>query len=153
MALVNLTGGIITGGLGRPATESLITRFFHLHCVIAVVVDVNPGGGGFYPKPAHNVLQPGDINDFYKEVDLDKRPVENSKAYDLAKQYRVTIRIKLGSHEGQSEYVVDQKRKNFIVGIARIINNTVGRINVTVSNISSVTRRLAFKVKKMVSRN
>lgn len=157
MATVNKIGGIITGGLGRPACEQLISRgpglgAFSLYCEI---IDMNQGGGGggFYPKPAHNVYHDGNIKDFYKEVDLDKRPVENAKAYDLAQQYRVVIRMKIGTHEGQREYVVDQKRKNFIVSIVGIINNTVGRINVTISNISSLTRRLAFKVKKMVSRN
>ena len=158
MALVNITGGMITGGLGRPACEQLISRgpglgSFGLYCQVAMVVDVNPGGGGFYPKPAHNVLQPGDIKDFYKEVNPDKKPVEDARAYDLAQKYRVQIRFKIGEHEGQHEYVMGRMRKNFTVGIINLINKSRDRIDVAVSNIKVTTMKLAFKVKKMVTRN
>ena len=159
MAVVDQTGGIITGGLGRDACEQLITRgpglgAFGLYCeVVPPPVGGDGGGGGPYPYPAHNVIPDGGIQDFYKEVDMDMTPVQDSRAYDLAQKYRVTIRLKIQEREHSREFVVGRHRKNFMVSVINLINNTVSNITVKATKFSAATKRLTLKVKKMISRN
>lgn len=147
MGTVDVTGGIITGGLGRPACEQIITRAFHLYCDALPVGE--GGGGGPYPRPAHNVIPDGGIQDFYKEVDLSKPANQDDRAFDLSQKYRVMIRLKIREREHSKEFVVDRHRKNLIVKAVNFINKTRDNITITISKVSAATKQLKFKVKKM----
>ena len=91
------TYGIITGGLGLPACQGMITNFFNLG-PIEVEVRIPSGGGGSYP------MAPGEFFDRYTvnntSSDYHPFPIER----DL-----VTFTIRVGENIITSDYAISAK--------------------------------------------
>lgn len=72
---MNVSGGLITGGLGLPGCCSMITMHFSLFaCTIEVITPEEPmrTGGGPYPGG----LAPGQVQNFYQPVDRPRQPLQ-----------------------------------------------------------------------------
>lgn len=130
--------GLITGGLGLPACQGMIVNRFHLFgCGISVSVHTESGGGP-YPRPgAWNVIP--DIQNFYKPVDprnyLQQQPWGR-------KTHHVIVTITIDDQTTTKEYLVGEKFAHSIVKVADVINATMQRIRVLVSNIKKTAYRM-----------
>lgn len=141
---VGVKGGIITGGLGRPACQGMITMFpFSLYCA---VVPAPLRGGGSIP------LAPGEIQNFYQPVDpsLGTKPVEgNFVDPSVYGKKIVRIVLKFNGHTYESEYLVSEKRAKTVVKIINLVNATKARVRVMASNLHRVTTNALVKIKNL----
>ena len=124
---IGLKGGLLTGGLGRPACQGIITMLpFQLGCFKfvpppppppPVIPPSPPGEGGVIP------LAPGEIHDFYQPVDGEG--LEGTLA-DPSVYGKRMVRILVTSRffEGEKEFMVSEKRGKYIIKAVNIINNT-----------------------------
>jgi hypothetical protein len=135
---VGFTGGIITGGLGRPACRGIIMNLpFRLACLAFP----SPLGGSI-------PLEPGEIHDFYTPVELqniDGRLVD-PKAYG-----KKTVKIKVESRffKNEKEYLVSESTAKRLVKIANMANVTRGRIKVAITEIRKVATRATVRIKNL----
>lgn len=141
---VGIKGGIITGGLGRPACHGMITMFpFSLYCA---VVPAPLQGGGSIP------LAPGEIQNFYQPVDssLGTKPSEGQfvdpRVYG---KKLVKVTLKFNEHTVHKEYLVTEKRAKHVITVVNLVNATRAKMKVMASNIHRVTTRAVVIVKNL----
>lgn len=130
--------GIITGGLGLPAANNMIVNFFHLTLDVGITPPQPPtgGGGGPYPGPAWNVMQPGGIANFYKPYS----PDQQMQMVNMKQKTRLFyIRVKLGEKQVEKMYEVTEKRADMIANVINVADKARSKFNVTVTNL----RRMA----------
>lgn len=143
---VGIKGGLITGGLGRPACQGIITMLpFQLGCFIIVppppIVPPKPTNeGGSIP------LEPGEIHDFYQPVDSGTLEGEFVDPRVYGKRL-VKLKIISPFFEGEKEYLISERRAKYIIKAMNIANVTRERMNVMASNIKTVATRAKVWIK------
>lgn len=144
---VGVKGGIITGGLGRPACHGMITMFpFSLYCEIVPPPPQPIQGGGSIP------LAPGEIQNFYQPVDTSLGvPTKEGQFVDprVYGKKLVKVTLKFNEHTVQKEYLVTEKRAKHVVTIINLVNATKARMKVMANNIHRVTTRAVVMVKNL----
>lgn len=150
---------IITKGLGlQPATKGFITSFFSL---VLSTAQAEGGGGsgetsGAYPGLAHNVLPPGEVQDFYKPVDeqlYHHVPRDKENEY-LSKRKTVILTVKLNDSTIEKIYKVSEYQTKHVFNIINIMNKTRDKVSISINNIErlynkiSVSVRNLFKIKR-----
>lgn len=137
---VGLKGGIITGGLGRPACLGMIINTpFQLAC-FRVKPFVPPIGGSI-------PLEPGEIHGFYQPVDPSMFGDFVDPSVYGKKYVKVTITSRF--FKGEKEYLVDAEKIKIIIKIANLINRTKEKIKVTAGNIRRISTRASAVVKNL----
>ena len=119
--MADVLGGILTNGLGGDCT-AMILGPFRLKIFIEVTGDDGGGrpggtGGGSIPVDTDNSID--NTIDNYRDED---------------RQKRVNIMIKMGENTIERDYIVTEKRSEQIVKVANLINKTLEKMRVTVSN-------------------
>jgi len=139
---VGITGGIITGGMGRPACRSIITM-----SIFSLYADVSSVTGGGIP------LAPGQIKDFFQPVDttnITQNPVEgdfvNPAVYG---KKLVRVGIKFNEHTMEKEYLISEQRAKHVISVINLVNGAKTRLNAVTSNIRTVTTRLNVVAKNL----
>ena len=123
--------GLITGGLGMPACCGLITMGFHVFkCKIEIVTPPPSGGGGAGGGPYV-------ANGFY--IPMTKQLTHTTKF--------VMVTVTYKDKTWKKAYVVDRIRAKIVVSAVNFINAARSRIEIGVSTIKRVQRRVtaAFK--------
>lgn len=143
---VGLKGGLVTFGLGRPACQGMITMMpFQLACFLPAPPPPPPPvpgvSGGTIP------LEPGEIHDFYQPVAIDNEGnFVDPKVYG---KKHVIIRVKSEFFEGEREFLVPTKRVKSIVKAVNIVNTTISRMKVSVSNLKQLAIRATVTIKNL----
>ena len=132
---VGLKGGIITGGLGRPACKGMIINApFQLACFV-VEIPKKAVSGGSIP------LAPGEIQGFYKPVDpsIYTQPTEGNLV-DPSVFGKTVVKVRVTSKffEGEKEYLLTDKKAKFVITAANIANVTTKQIKVMAQNIKTI---------------
>ena len=152
---VGLKGGIITGGLGRPACMGIITVLpFQLACFKFIPPPPPPTpidkatagqGGGVIP------LEPGEIHDFYQPVDVDG--LEGTLA-DPSVYGKRMVKLKFTSRffEGEKEFMLSERHGKYAIKAANIVNSTMEGMKVTAKNIRHIATDGIIKIKKVIWR-
>ena len=127
---------IITKGLsGGPACQGLITANFSLMCKEVQIPPVS-GGGGPYPGPAWNKVS--DITKFYD-------PVEQ-RYYQPSDKVALSITVAYKEQTIERIYLVTKKRRDMIVSIVNILNTTIQRIKIGVSQVKNKFANIIAKI-------
>ncbi len=147
---LDVKGGIITGGLGRPACKGMITMAtFSLWCEVEPPKEPVTQGGGSIP------LAPGEIANLYQPVEGGAEAVglpggEGNFVNPAAYGKRVVrVAVKLNDRVFEKEYLVTDKRAKSVITIVNLINVTKDRMMVMASNIQRITTSAVVKVKNL----
>lgn len=122
---VGLKGGLITGGLGRPACQGMITMLpFQLGCFVFVPPPPPPppaqGLGGSIP------LEPGEIHDLYQPVgDADIGKFADPSVYGK-RHVKVIFKSKFVNTD--KEFLIPEKRLRTVIKAINIYNRTKDQI-------------------------
>jgi len=145
------TTAILTKGLTCglfSACDSIITTHFSLLC------DELPlfggGGGGPYPldRPAHNRLQPGKVQHFYKPVDDLLLPLDREA--DYFKTYKnITLRVELKNFHMEKVFRVPEHHAQHIVTVIHLINVTKERVKAVVSALKRLSSKIMVKIEEL----
>jgi len=149
---VGITGGIITGGMGRPACRSIITM-----SIFSLYADVSSVTGGGIP------LAPGQIKDFYQPVDtshltqtgvdttnITQNPIQGDMADpSVYGKKLIKVGIKFNEHAFEKEYLVSERRAKHVITVINLINGTKARLSAVANNIRVITTRANVVVKNL----
>jgi hypothetical protein len=128
MSLIkNGYGGIITGGLGLPACQGMITMHFHLF-TLRVEPPPSGGGGGGGPYPPST-----STGTFY---------TPQSRSYQHTKYVTVHIDFKNGK-KWKQQYIVGTLRADIIIKVSGWINTMQSKVRVGVDNIKRAGRAVS----------
>lgn len=144
---VGLKGGIITGGLGRPACQGMIINFpFSLACFVIPppppIPPKQPITGGSIP------LEPGEIHGFYQPVD--SGAVEGSLV-DPRVWNKKKVRIRVISHKFnmEKEYLVPVEGVKALIKVSNLINVTKKNVKIVVSGMRKITTEAIVRVRNL----
>jgi len=142
---VGVKGGLITGGLGRPGCNGMITMApFHLACFVRKRKGVS---GGVIP------LEPGEIQDFYQPIDPETfGKTESEGEFVDPKVYgkqKVLIKVTSEYFKGEKEFLVNEGRAKFIIKVVSFANTTISKMSIRVSNIKQIATRATITIKNM----
>ena len=151
---MNLSGGLITKGLGLPASSGLITMYFHLFATVTITVSGGAGMGGSLP------LAPGEINNFYQPIvpesfsGIDPSLINHPIFVDHKdiKKF-VTIKIKFGDREIEKEYMVPIRRANIIIKAITIVNSTNHKVKAVINGLQILKRKIVAKISNFNMKN
>lgn len=119
MSLIkNGYGGIITGGLGLPACQGMITMHFHLFTLRVEPPPGGGGGGGPYPPTSST-------GTFY---------TPRSRSATETKYVTVHVDFKNG-RKWKKQYIVGTMRADIIIKVSNWINKMQSKVRVGVDNI------------------
>ena len=141
---VGLKGGIITGGLGRPACQGMIINTpFQLACFVFIPPEpAKPtNDGGSIP------LEPGEIQDFYQPVDLPSEGDFVDPSVYGKRVVKVIVRSKF--LESEKEFMITEKQMKNIFKVANIVNVTKERMNVVFKGIRNIASRAVVTIKNL----
>lgn len=135
--------GLITGGLGLPACQGMITMRFHLFPVFTPPPPVDTsGGGGSYP------LKPGNIQNLYQPVDSPKIPLDTySEPYLVPtnREFRPVKKFKFVVTIGENKYEKDVHlpviTRKIAFNVVNLANSTIDRINVIASGFKKIVTK------------
>lgn len=141
---VGLKGGIITGGLGRPACHGIILNLpFRLACFR--VRPHSSGLGGAIP------LEPGEIHDFYQPVQDLPDGLVHDKPVDPRvwgkKPVKITIESKFFKNE--KEFLVPMEKARFAISVINFINKTTTQMKVAVTNMKQFASKAKVTIKNL----
>ena len=143
---VGLKGGLLTGGLGRPACMGIITMLpFQLGCFLFEPPPPPPE-----PRPEGGAipLEPGEIHDFYQPVDYDFINGDFAKPETYGKKMaKLTFRSELFNVE--KEYMLSERKAKAVVRVMKIANVTRKGMRVTANNIKRFVDGVSVKVKNL----
>lgn len=142
---VGLKGGIITGGLGRPACQGMITMLpFQLGCFVFIPPPppTKAVSGGAIP------LAPGEIADFYQPVDTQ---LSDGKFVDPRVYGKRVVKVIFKSKflENEKEFLVPEKRMKNVFKVLNVINVTTQRMHVVVDDIWNIATRAIVTIKNL----
>ncbi len=147
---LDVKGGIITGGLGRPACKGLITMgTFSLWCEVVPVKEKGGNSGGSIP------LAPGEIAGLYQPVEGGSSAVglpggEGALVNPAAYGKRVVrVAVRLNDRLFEKEYLVSDNRAKHVIKIVNLINATRTKMMVMASNIKRITTNAVVKVQNL----
>lgn len=143
---------IITKGLDCGAAKpGLIQTHFGLFC-FGVFPDREEGsGGGPYPYTAWNRLEPGEIANFFQEIEVDGElivPLDQEAEY-FRKKTIIMLKVKLGKREFEKAYAVPKNRAKILITAINLINMTRNKIEFAVNGIKSLVSKMIVSVKKV----
>ena len=143
---------IITHGLDcGSAKPGLIQAHFGLFC-FGVFPDRDEGaGGGPYPYTAWNRLEPGEIANFFKEVEVNGElivPLDQEAEY-FRKKHIVILKVNFGKLEFEKAYAVPKERARILITTINLLNNTRNKIEFAVNGIKSLVSKVIVSVKKV----
>lgn len=152
------TTAIITNGLtgcGHPGTSvcqsGIITTGFSLYCTGEVPPPPVSSGGGPYPRQAWNRLDPGQIQNFYKEVNVEDYYIvprdQEEKYFRRHKPLKITF--KMGEMTVEKEYLIPEKRAQAVVQAFNVVERTKENIDVTVEKVKRVVSNAVVTVKNI----
>lgn len=122
--------GLITGGLGLDACQYMLTYHFHLFPLdVTIIVPPENNGGGPYPYPAWNRLEPGQAKNFYKPVN----PNYYTPARTGKKQQHVILKMSFKDKKYEKHLLVDQKTVEGVVNAVKFANKIAKRFRVAAS--------------------
>lgn len=142
---IGLKGGLITGGLGRPACQGLIINApFQLACFVFIPPDPEGVTGGAIP------LAPGEIHDLYQPVTdfgYDFINPETVRPEVFGKKH---VRIKVTSElfKGEKEFLVNIEKARIIVKALNFINATQKNIKIGINRIKVIATKAKVMLKK-----
>ena len=143
---------IITKGLDcGEACPGLIQSHFGLFC-LGVFPDRDEGsGGGPYPYPAWNRLEPGEIANFFQEIEVDGElivPLDQEAEYFRKKQI-IIVKVGMKGLEFEKAYAVPKDRAKILIKVINVLNNTKERISFVVNSVKSLVSKAVIRVKKV----
>lgn len=143
---------IITHGLDcGSAKPGLIQAHFGLFC-FGVFPDRDEGaGGGPYPYTAWNRLEPGEIQNFFKEIEVDGElivPLDQEAEY-FRKKNIIVLNVGIGKFAFEKAYAVPRERAKILIKGINLINNTRNQIEFAVNGIKSLISKAMVSVKKV----
>lgn len=144
---VGLKGGLITGGLGRPACQGMITMLpFQLGCFVFVPPPPPrppaQGLGGSIP------LEPGEIHDLYQPVDTEFLNGDLAKPEAFGKKMAKLI-IKSEKFNVEKEYMLTERKAKAVVKAMNIVNMTRENMKVVVSGLTRFVDGVSVKVRNL----
>lgn len=147
------TTAIITGGLTcghgplDPCKSGLITSPFSLYCTSELPPPKPSSGGGGYPCEAWNVLNPGEIQDFYQPVPLEYYMVPREREAEFLRRYvPVKITFKMGKYSVEKEYAVPETKRTIIVKAFNFLDVTQKQVKLIAGNIKRVAGNIKITV-------
>lgn len=153
------TTAIITKGLTcghGPLDEcksGLITSYFGLYCTMPTP-PWNAGGGGAYDRPAWNKFEPGEIQNFYKEVDPEFYHVPIEDEADFLRKYKpIKITFKMGNFETEHYFSVPEERLKIIVNAFDLLEATRDKIRFAISGLKNIISDVTVRVTNFRKRN
>jgi hypothetical protein len=142
------TTAIITKGLtcssGSTCRNGIITTFFSLY-----YKQPSTGGGG-YPKPAWNKVEPGQLKNFYKPVPEEYYLLPRDKEIDFfSKKKIVVMKINIGNINIEKEYSISETKSRKLIKVLNILNSTISNIEIGISNIKRFFIDVSIKIKNL----
>jgi hypothetical protein len=143
---------IITNGLDCGAAKpGLIQTNFGLFCFGVFPDRFEGAGGGPYPYTAWNRLEPGEIANFFQEIEVDGElivPLDQEAEY-FRKKHIVILKVNIGKLEFEKAYAVPKERAKIIITAINLINDTRTKIEFAVNGIKSLVSKMIVSVKKV----
>jgi len=151
--------GLITGGLGLPASIGILTYHFHLFAAIRVTVTSGSG----YSK----VFQPGEYAQSYKYVNPNtpfKTPFQNLRTpaavkipyyipVKLNKTDLITVSFAFGDKTITKEYTISSGRLGVTIKILNVVDSTRKKIVATTHSVKRVANTVRMTITKILKRN
>lgn len=143
---------IITKGLScGPAKPGLIQSHFGLFCLGVFPDRDESTGGGPYPYPAWNRLEPGEIANFFKEIEVDGElivPLDQEAEY-FRKKNIIILKVGVGKLSFEKVYAVPKEHAKHVVRIVNMLNITKSKMTFAVNRIKSLISKAIVSVKKV----
>ena len=148
------TTAIITKGLHcGPACRGLITTHFQLFCSVEVPPNFNNGkggGGGPYPSNMGAWNQVDDIQNFYQPTKEQPFIVPPDKEAEyFRKNVNIHFKMKIQGIEVDKNYQVPQKLESTTIKVFNLIDATINRVGVSISNLKKITHTAIIKIRNL----
>ena len=143
---------IITKGLDCGAAKpGLIQTHFGLFCFGVFPDRFEGAGGGPYPYTAWNRLEPGEIANFFQEIEVDGElivPLDQEAEY-FRKKTIIMLKVKFGKREYEKAYAVPKNRAKILITSINLLNITRNKIEFAINGIKSLVSKMIVSVKKV----